>query len=88
MGEASMEVLIQAKGNPARTKTVPQRDAKILVRLGRWEYPTTALEAGPPAAVEPELDIPDPEPEEPEAEPASKPAKAKATKAGRRPGKK
>ena len=41
-------VLIQAKGNPARTQTVSERDAKILVRLGRWEYQTTAIEAGPP----------------------------------------
>lgn len=42
------DTLVRSKTNPERTRMVSASEAKVLVRLGRWEYPTGALEAGPP----------------------------------------
>lgn len=42
------KILIQSTKDPKRTRAVSARDAGILVKLGRWEYQTTALEGGPP----------------------------------------
>lgn len=43
------QVLIESKREPGKTKQVSERDAKTLVKLGRWQYATTALEGGPPS---------------------------------------
>lgn len=47
------DVEVQSTTNPARKRMVSASDAKVLVRLGRWQYPTTAVEAGPPAPTGP-----------------------------------
>lgn len=43
------QVLIESKREPGRTKLVSERDAKTLVRIGHWQYATTALEGGRPS---------------------------------------
>jgi hypothetical protein len=47
------KVTIVSKKDPSRIRSVPERDAKILVRLGSWSYQTTALEAGRPVSAAP-----------------------------------
>lgn len=77
------KVQIRFKANPAKTKTVSERDAKILIGLGRWEYQTTAVESGPPARKKRQpkaAPVPEPVPAElelratPEEEPVPPPA--------------
>lgn len=65
-------VVVRSTKDPQRTKTVSQRDARILVKLGRWQYETAALESGSPPKRQPRRRATKPAPE-PAAQPESEP---------------